>query len=147
MLSLAKPVAAAEWNRETVAAPGDKELQLSFIVLTTGCLLHARLVLAVSLFLGFDDLAEEFHLERAMRWLREGQVEPAVAAYKSFMSRSPRLVLRAATNLSFIFLLENDVKQAAAYADMAVEADRLAFLCDHYLHIYIYKYMGAYIDK
>lgn len=75
---------------------------------------------------GFDDLAGEVQLERAMHWLREGQVDPAVASYKSFKPRSPSLVLRAATNLSFIFLLEGDLEQAATYAGMAVAADRCA---------------------
>ncbi|OEH76960.1 intraflagellar transport related protein, particle [Cyclospora cayetanensis] len=73
---------------------------------------------------GFDDLAEEVQLERAMRWLRGGQVDPAIAAYKAFKSRRSSLALRSATNLSFIFLLEGDIEQAATYAGMAVEADR-----------------------
>ncbi|CDJ33773.1 intraflagellar transport particle protein, putative [Eimeria mitis] len=73
---------------------------------------------------GFDDLAGELQLELAMQRLREGQVEPAVAAYKAFKLQRPRLLLRASINLCFIFLLEGNIQQANTYADIALKADR-----------------------
>lgn len=73
---------------------------------------------------GFEDLAGEVELERAMRRLLGGQVEAAVAIYKSFERRSQRLVVRASTNISFVYLLEGDIKQATKYVDLASSAER-----------------------
>jgi len=51
-------------------------------------------------------------------------VEQAAAVYKTFERKEPALRAAAATNLSFLYLLEGDLAAAAKYTDLALKTDR-----------------------
>ncbi|CBZ49762.1 putative intraflagellar transport particle protein [Neospora caninum Liverpool] len=77
---------------------------------------------------GYRDLAYEIEMHKAAALLRvKCGVDAAVKIYRSF-ERVERqhavLTPRAATNLSFIYLLEDDLSQATKYTDIALAGDR-----------------------
>eukprot|EP00879_Flechtneria_rotunda_P032495 GHRR01035711.1.p1 GENE.GHRR01035711.1~~GHRR01035711.1.p1 ORF type:complete len:475 (+),score=194.93 GHRR01035711.1:1885-3309(+) len=73
---------------------------------------------------GLAKLAAEVVLAKAARHLAKKEVEAAAAIYKTFELRDPALRAAAATNLSFLYLLEGDLAAAARYTDLALKTDR-----------------------
>mmetsp|Transcript_16978 Transcript_16978/g.53007 ORF Transcript_16978/g.53007 Transcript_16978/m.53007 type:complete len:554 (+) Transcript_16978:886-2547(+) len=69
-------------------------------------------------------LASEIELERALCFLHTSSFNKAVDCLKAYERKDERMKAMAATNLSFIYLLEDDVKTAERYADLAYCDDR-----------------------
>lgn len=70
-------------------------------------------------------------LAKASRHLAAKEVEAAAAVYKGFERRGAAgIPAAAATNLSFLYLLEGDLTAAAHYTDLALKADRCASEAD-----------------
>lgn len=64
-------------------------------------------------------------LAKASRHLASKEVDAAAAVYKGFERRGTAgMPAAAATNLSFLYLLEGDLTAAAHYTDLALKADR-----------------------
>lgn len=64
-------------------------------------------------------------LAKASRHLAAKEVDAAAAVYKGFERRGASgIPAAAATNLSFLYLLEGDLTAAAHYTDLALKADR-----------------------
>lgn len=64
-------------------------------------------------------------LAKASRHLAAKEVEAAVEVYKALERRGAAAIpAAAATNLSFLYLLEGDLAAAAHYTDLALKADR-----------------------
>lgn len=63
-------------------------------------------------------------LAKASRHLALKEVDQATAVYKTFERQRPTLRAAAATNLSFLYLLEGDLAAAAKYTDLALKTDR-----------------------
>lgn len=64
-------------------------------------------------------------LAKASRHLAAKEVDAAAAVYKDFERRGAAgIPAAAATNLSFLYLLEGDLTAAAHYTDLALKADR-----------------------
>nr|CEL71614.1 TPA: intraflagellar transport particle protein,putative [Toxoplasma gondii VEG] len=76
----------------------------------------------------YRELAYEIEMHKANALLRlKCGVDTAVKIYRSFEHVERHhavLTPRASTNLSFIYILENDLPQATKYADIALSADR-----------------------
>lgn len=70
-------------------------------------------------------------LAKASRHLANKEVEAAAAVYKTFERRGPALRAAAATNLSFLYLLEGDLAAAAKYTDLALKNDRCVSVQPH----------------
>lgn len=66
----------------------------------------------------------QVELVKASRHLTLKQVDQAAAVYKTFERKEPALRAAAATNLSFLYLLEGDLAAAAKYTDLALKTDR-----------------------
>lgn len=74
---------------------------------------------------GYEQLAAEVLLAKASRHLSAKEVDAAAAVYKGFERRGAAgMPAAAATNLSFLYLLEGDLTAAAHYTDLALKADR-----------------------
>jgi len=71
-----------------------------------------------------ESTASEMEIERALKFMKVKQFEKAIEALKAFEKRDQHLKAMAATNLSFIYFLEGDVRSADKYADLAYEHDR-----------------------
>ncbi|KAH8058204.1 hypothetical protein JL722_6055 [Aureococcus anophagefferens] len=69
-------------------------------------------------------LASEMEIERALKYMRNKDFDKAIEALKAFEKKDQHLKAMAATNLSFIYFLEGDLRAAERYADLAYEQDR-----------------------
>merc|ERR1719230_1122419 len=71
-----------------------------------------------------EALAAEMEIEKALEHLRHKEFDAAIEVLKSFEKKDQHLKAMAATNLSFIYFLENEFANAEKYADMAYQHDR-----------------------
>ncbi|XP_033002190.1 intraflagellar transport protein 88 homolog isoform X1 [Lacerta agilis] len=75
----------------------------------------------------YVELANDLEINKAITYLRQkdfNQYEEAVETLKMFEKKDSRVKSAAATNLSFLYFLENEFTQASHYADLAVNSDR-----------------------
>lgn len=73
---------------------------------------------------GHSDLADDLEISKAVKHLKKREFSHAIETLKRFEKKEGRSAATAATNLSFLYLLQNEVTQAEKYADVAIEADR-----------------------
>ncbi|XP_053312410.1 intraflagellar transport protein 88 homolog [Spea bombifrons] len=72
----------------------------------------------------YVELANDLEINKAITYLRQKDFSKAVETLKMFEKKESRVKSAAATNLSFLYFLENDHSQADVYADLAVSSDR-----------------------
>ncbi|KAM9802852.1 intraflagellar transport protein 88 homolog isoform 7-T8 [Syngnathus typhle] len=80
----------------------------------------------------YAELANDLQLKKAMTFFRQMQFDQAMKILKEVAKQDSRVKSAAANNLSSLFILEKDYKQAEHYADLAMNADRYnpgAFVC------------------
>ncbi|XP_051938320.1 intraflagellar transport protein 88 homolog isoform X5 [Hippocampus zosterae] len=80
----------------------------------------------------YAELANDLQLKKAMTFFRQMHFEQAMKILKEVSKQDSRVKSAAANNLSSLFILEKDYKQAEHYADLAMSADRYnpgAFVC------------------
>lgn len=70
------------------------------------------------------DIGHELEIAKAITYLKAKDFGKAIEALKSFEKKDMKLVGTASTNLSFLYFLEGDYKQAERYADLAIQNDR-----------------------
>mmetsp|Transcript_100272 Transcript_100272/g.286620 ORF Transcript_100272/g.286620 Transcript_100272/m.286620 type:complete len:243 (+) Transcript_100272:1043-1771(+) len=71
-----------------------------------------------------EDLASELEIDMAIQYLKQKQFSQAIEVLKSFEKKDQQHRAMAATNLSFIYFLEQEYTQAEKYADLAYTHDR-----------------------
>ncbi|OXB81362.1 UNVERIFIED_CONTAM: hypothetical protein H355_001579 [Colinus virginianus] len=72
----------------------------------------------------YVELANDLEINKATTYLRQQDFNQALETLKMFEKKDSRVKSAAATNLSFLYYLENELAQAANYADLAVSSDR-----------------------
>ncbi|XP_073469560.1 intraflagellar transport protein 88 homolog isoform X3 [Aquarana catesbeiana] len=72
----------------------------------------------------YVELANDLEINKAITYLRQKNFTQAVETLKMFEKKDSRVKSAAATNLSFLYFLENEHTQADLYADLAVASDR-----------------------
>ncbi|XP_062983128.1 intraflagellar transport protein 88 homolog isoform X2 [Elgaria multicarinata webbii] len=72
----------------------------------------------------YVELANDLEINKAITYLRQKDFNQAVETLKMFEKKDSRVKSAAATNLSFLYFLENEFTQASNYADLAVNSDR-----------------------
>ncbi|XP_072899793.1 intraflagellar transport protein 88 homolog isoform X1 [Hemitrygon akajei] len=72
----------------------------------------------------YVELANDLEINKAITYLRQRDFNQAVETLKMFEKKDSRVKSAAATNLSFLYFLENDFGLADRYADLAMVADR-----------------------
>ncbi|XP_066475849.1 intraflagellar transport protein 88 homolog [Tiliqua scincoides] len=72
----------------------------------------------------YVELANDLEINKAITYLRQKDFNQAVETLKMFEKKDSRVKSAAATNLSFLYFLENEFTQANNYADLAVNSDR-----------------------
>uniref|UniRef100_A0A8D2J6P4 Intraflagellar transport protein 88 homolog n=2 Tax=Varanus komodoensis TaxID=61221 RepID=A0A8D2J6P4_VARKO len=72
----------------------------------------------------YVELANDLEINKAITYLRQKDFNQAVETLKMFEKKDSRVKSAAATNLSFLYFLENELTQASNYADLAVNSDR-----------------------
>ncbi|TPX74671.1 hypothetical protein CcCBS67573_g04058 [Chytriomyces confervae] len=70
------------------------------------------------------EIASELEIAKAIQFLKTKDFSKAIDTLKSFEKKDPKLVGTAATNLSFLYFLESEYKQAEKYAELAINTDR-----------------------
>ncbi|KAJ7394244.1 Intraflagellar transport protein 88 [Desmophyllum pertusum] len=70
------------------------------------------------------ELANELEITKAITYLKEKDLAKAIETLKGFEKKDSKVQSCAATNLSFLYFLENEVSQADKYAELAITADR-----------------------
>ena len=73
---------------------------------------------------GFMELASQMDMAKALEFLSQKDFKSAVSCLKGFEKKQEDLKASAATNLSFLYFLESDVKNAEKYGKMATDVDR-----------------------
>ncbi|QDZ17796.1 intraflagellar transport particle protein 88 [Chloropicon primus] len=73
---------------------------------------------------GFMELASQMDMAKALEFLSQKDFKSAVSCLKGFEKKQEELKASAATNLSFLYFLESDVKNAEKYGKMATDVDR-----------------------
>ncbi|CAH1799275.1 unnamed protein product [Owenia fusiformis] len=78
----------------------------------------------------YVELAHDLEIDKALMYLKQKDFQQmkyskmAIETLKSFEKKDTKVASTAATNLSFLYFLENDLSQAAKYAEVAMQADR-----------------------
>ncbi|XP_016059034.1 PREDICTED: intraflagellar transport protein 88 homolog isoform X1 [Miniopterus natalensis] len=72
----------------------------------------------------YVELANDLEINKAITYLRQKDFNQAIETLKMFEKKDSRVKSAAATNLSFLYYLENEFAQASSYADLAVNSDR-----------------------
>ncbi len=72
----------------------------------------------------YSDLANDLEINKAVKHLRKREFNEAIVTLKSFEKKDNKAASTAATNLSFLYLLQNDLSLAEKYADDAINANR-----------------------
>ncbi|KAF0984560.1 hypothetical protein FDP41_000459 [Naegleria fowleri] len=70
------------------------------------------------------NIVSEVEMTKALTYMKHKQFQKAIEALKQFEKKDRKLQARSATNLSFLYLLEGDMKNAEKYANIAVESDK-----------------------
>lgn len=70
------------------------------------------------------EIASDLEISRSVFFLKAKQFDKAIETLKAFEKKDPKLLGTAATNLSFLYYLDGDLKSAEKYADLAVQSDR-----------------------
>ena len=72
----------------------------------------------------YSVLESEIGIYKAEQYIRMKDYEQAIEVFKSFEKKDQNLMARAATNISFLYFIERDFKNADRYADIAIKNDR-----------------------
>uniref|UniRef100_A0A8D0RUQ6 Intraflagellar transport protein 88 homolog n=1 Tax=Sus scrofa TaxID=9823 RepID=A0A8D0RUQ6_PIG len=72
----------------------------------------------------YVELANDLEINKAVTYLKQKDFHQAAETLKMFEKKDSRVKSAAATNLSFLYYLENEFAQASSYADLAVNSDR-----------------------
>ncbi|XP_030800002.1 intraflagellar transport protein 88 homolog isoform X3 [Camarhynchus parvulus] len=72
----------------------------------------------------YVELANDLEINKATTYLRQQNFNQALETLKMFEKKDSRVKSAAATNLSFLYYLGNELEQATNYADLAVNSDR-----------------------
>ena len=71
----------------------------------------------------YSEVLSEIEISRALVFVKQKDIDSAISALKAFEKKDKRLMNRAATNLGFLYLLEQDFVNAEKYCDMALSFD------------------------
>jgi intraflagellar transport protein 88 len=71
-----------------------------------------------------EHLASQMEIEKALQYLKDKQYDKAIEYLKAFEKKDQHLRAMAATNLSFMYFLEGEFRNADTYADLAIRHDR-----------------------
>jgi len=71
-----------------------------------------------------ESIASQMEIERALQYLKHSKFDKAIELFKNFERKDAHLKAMAATNLSFIYFIENDFVNCEKYSDLALKQDR-----------------------
>ena len=69
-------------------------------------------------------MESEVEICKALAYLKKKDIEKSIATFRNFEKKEKVLMGRVATNISFLYFLENDMKLAEKYSEIALNYDR-----------------------
>jgi intraflagellar transport protein 88 len=72
----------------------------------------------------YHDVQSEMEISKALVYVKSSKINEAVSLLKAFEKKNRKVMTHAATNLSFIHILEQDYQNAEKYCDLALTYDR-----------------------
>jgi intraflagellar transport protein 88 len=69
-------------------------------------------------------MASELEIAKSVQYLKTKDFQKAIECLKEFERKDQKLVGTAATNLSFLYFLDGDLKNSEHYCDVAIDHDR-----------------------
>ena len=73
---------------------------------------------------GYIELSDDIEINKAVKHLKRREFTEAIGTLKTFEKKEGKAASTAATNLSFLYLLQNDIDTADRYANLAIDTDR-----------------------
>ena len=64
-------------------------------------------------------MESEVEICKALAYLKKKDIEKSIATFRNFEKKDKVLMGRVATNISFLYFLENDMKLAEKYSEIA----------------------------
>ena len=68
----------------------------------------------------FPEAENEIEICKAMMYLKRKEIEQSIETLKGFEKKDKQMMTRVATNISFLYFLENDFKNAEKYSEIAI---------------------------
>lgn len=72
----------------------------------------------------YINLAHDLEIQKALVYLKAKNFSMSIETLKAFEKRDVKVASSAATNLAFLYFLENDLANAHKYADLSLKADK-----------------------
>ena len=72
----------------------------------------------------YQDIQSEMEMSKALVYVKNNKINEAIALLKVFEKKNKKYMTHAATNLAFLYLLEQNYPMAEKYTDMALKYDR-----------------------
>ncbi|XP_071956523.1 intraflagellar transport protein 88 homolog isoform X2 [Antedon mediterranea] len=72
----------------------------------------------------FTEMSNDLEINKAIMYLKQKEFQMAVDVLKSFEKKDTKCAAVAANNLSFLYFLQGDHRQADKYAELAMVSDR-----------------------
>lgn len=72
----------------------------------------------------YGELASELEITKALTFLKQNDISQAIETFKECGKKDNKMAGTAATNLSFVYFMEDSVQQADKHADTAISLDR-----------------------
>jgi intraflagellar transport protein 88 len=66
------------------------------------------------------EVESEMEIAKAIHFIKNKDIEKAIESFKSFEKKDKIMMAMASNNISFLYFLENDFKQAEHFADLAI---------------------------
>jgi len=70
------------------------------------------------------EVESEMEIAKAIHFIKNKEIEKAIESFKGFEKKDKIMMAMASNNISFLYFLENDFKNAEHFADLAIQHDR-----------------------
>ena len=70
------------------------------------------------------EVESEMEIAKAIHFIKNKEIERAIESFKGFEKKDKIMMAMASNNISFLYFLENDFKNAEQFADLAIQHDR-----------------------
>jgi intraflagellar transport protein 88 len=66
------------------------------------------------------EVESEMEIAKSIHFIKNKEIEKAIESFKSFEKKDKIMMAMASNNISFLYFLENDFKNAEAFSDLAI---------------------------
>lgn len=70
------------------------------------------------------EVESEMEIAKSIHYIKNKEIERAIESFKGFEKKDKIMMAMASNNISFLYFLENDFKNAESFADLAIQHDR-----------------------